>query len=56
MQLTNFADEVPVVIEASTDLLRWTPVDSNASGFGTAQFVDSAASNCPVWFYRKTTP
>jgi len=37
------------VIEASTNLVNWTPVETNPAPF---QFIDIAASNYPVRFYR----
>jgi uncharacterized repeat protein (TIGR03803 family) len=55
MQLTDLTGQGAVVIEASTNLIEWTPIYTNASGFGAAPFIDSAAGNFPVRFYRATT-
>ncbi len=56
MVLTNLTGQGAIVIEASTDLVQWTPIYTNASGFGAAPFIDSAAGNFPVRFYRATMP
>ena len=56
MQLTDLTGQGDVVIEASTNLLQWTPIYTNPSGFGTAYFIDSSVGNYPARFYRATTP
>ncbi len=56
MQLTNLTGQGAAVIEASTDLLQWTPIYTNPSGFGEAYINDSEAGNFPVRFYRAITP
>jgi uncharacterized repeat protein (TIGR03803 family) len=54
--LTNLAGQGAVVIEASGDLRQWTPIYTNAAGFGTAQFIDTTAGSNAVRFYRAWTP
>jgi hypothetical protein len=40
-------------IDASTDLLNWLPILTNAAGSdGTLQFTDFLATNFPLRFYR----
>jgi hypothetical protein len=41
-----------VVVLASTDLLNWTPVITNALVNGTSAFMDSTWTNYPQRFYR----
>jgi hypothetical protein len=41
-----------VVVLASTDLLNWTPVITNALVNGTNAFADSTWTNYPQRFYR----
>jgi len=41
-----------VVIETSTNLLTWTPLDTNTLGIGTFYFSDSGSTNSPWRFYR----
>ncbi|HEV7927968.1 MAG TPA: choice-of-anchor tandem repeat GloVer-containing protein [Verrucomicrobiae bacterium] len=56
MVVTNLTGQGAVVIEASSDLVQWTPIYTNASGFGAAPFIDSTAGNYAVRFYRATAP
>jgi uncharacterized repeat protein (TIGR03803 family) len=55
-QLTNLTGQGAVVVEASTNLLQWTPIYTNPSGFGGAYFTDPATGNFPVRYYRAITP
>jgi hypothetical protein len=41
-----------VVIFASTDLLNWSPILTNPPATGSVLFLDSAATNLPLRFYR----
>jgi hypothetical protein len=41
-----------VIIEASTDLIRWQPILTNAPTNGSVQFLDSTALVAPWRFYR----
>ncbi len=41
-----------VVLKASTDLLGWQPILTNAPVIGALQLVDSCATNLPARFYR----
>jgi uncharacterized repeat protein (TIGR03803 family) len=56
LQLTNFAGQGAVVIQASDDLLQWTPVCTNTAGFGGAQIMDGTAGSHPSRFYRALAP
>ena len=40
------------VIEASTDLINWTPIFTNAAAGGSVSYMDAAATNLPCRFYR----
>lgn len=42
----------PVVIYASTNLMTWDPIFSNPPALGSVQYVDPAAKNLPLRFYR----
>ena len=42
----------PVVIYASTNLVNWDAIYSNAPTLGSVQYVDPAAQNLPRRFYR----
>jgi arabinogalactan endo-1,4-beta-galactosidase len=46
----------PVEIDASTNLVQWTPILTNPSAFGMAQIIDSNAGSYPQRFYRAVTP
>jgi hypothetical protein len=45
-----------VVVEASTNLLNWTPVTTNTLTSGTNQFSDSTWTNYSRRFYRLRSP
>jgi hypothetical protein len=52
-QFTIFwATNTAVVVEASTNLLNWTPVITNSLLSGTNAFSDSSSTNFPTRFYR----
>lgn len=40
------------VIEASTDLVNWVPISTNAAPSGSVSYMDTDATNHPVRFYR----
>jgi alpha-tubulin suppressor-like RCC1 family protein len=42
----------PIIIYASTDLMNWVPLHTNAAVLGTLQFVDGSVTNVPVRFYE----
>ena len=48
----SWATNTSVVVLASTDLLNWTPVITNALVNGTSAFMDSTWTNYPRRFYR----
>jgi len=48
----NWASGQTVVVEASTNLLNWTPVSTNTLVNGTSAFVDPSWTNSPQQFYR----
>jgi len=49
----NTAPNITWRIDASTDLLNWLPISTNAAGSdGTLQFTDLLATNFPLRFYR----
>ncbi len=48
----SWATNGDVVVDASTDLLSWTPVATNTLVNGTAAFNDSSWTNYPNRFYR----
>jgi uncharacterized repeat protein (TIGR03803 family) len=54
--LTNLTGQGAIVIEASSNLIQWTPIYTNPAGFGAAQFIDSTAGNYPFRYYRATAP
>jgi len=43
-------------IEASTDLVQWTPLVTLTNTYGTVQFTDASATNLPQRFYRAVSP
>lgn len=53
--LTNLTGQDAVIIEASSNLIQWTPICTNPPGFGTAQFFDSAAGSFSRRYYRVAT-
>jgi glucose/arabinose dehydrogenase/regulation of enolase protein 1 (concanavalin A-like superfamily) len=50
------SDGVNYVVEASTNLVTWTPVFTNAPVGSLFQFIDSDATNHPFRFYRGRRP
>lgn len=46
----------PVEIDASTNMIQWTPILTNPPGFGMAQIIDTNAGSYPQRFYRAVTP
>ena len=50
--LVDLTGQGPVEIDASTNLMDWSPVATNPSGFGQAAFVDASATNICRRFYR----
>ena len=50
----SWATNVPVVVEASTDLSNpvWTPIATNTLSSGTSSFSDPDWTNYPNRFYR----
>jgi uncharacterized repeat protein (TIGR03803 family) len=50
--LTNLTGQGTVVLEASTDLISWTPILTNPPAFGPCPFTDDAAGGWPHRFYR----
>jgi uncharacterized repeat protein (TIGR03803 family) len=55
LELTNLAGQGDVVIDASTDLIQWTPIFTNSPGFGAMQFIDTDAAAYANRFYRART-
>jgi hypothetical protein len=54
--LDGFTGQGSILIQASTNLLQWTPVFTNPSTFGTIQVVDPYASNYSQRYYRASAP
>jgi len=54
LQLDNVYASKSLIISASTDLVKWLPIYTNAPVTGTVQFVDSTVTNIPQRFYRAT--
>jgi Immunoglobulin I-set domain len=52
MTLTNIYAPNSIVIYASTNLIDWQPIFTNPPTAGTLKFLDSAATNLPMQFYR----
>jgi hypothetical protein len=52
LSLTNLTGQGSVVVQASTNLMEWTPVFTNAPGVGGFQFADTAFTNFPSRYYR----
>ena len=55
-QITGLTGQGLVVIDASTNLIQWTPVFTNPSAVGTISFTDSNAASYPRRFYRAVAP
>ena len=51
-----WATNVPVVVEGSTNLVDWEPVQTNTLTSGSAYFSDSQWTNYPNRFYRLRSP
>jgi hypothetical protein len=47
---------IPIVVEASTNLINWQPVNTNTLTTGMAYFSDSQWTNYPARFYRIRSP
>ena len=47
---------IPVVVEASTNLVNWQPLQTNTLATGTAYFSDSQWTNYPARYYRIRSP
>ena len=47
---------IPIVVEASTNLINWQPVQTNTLATGTAYFSDSQWTNYPTRYYRIRSP
>ncbi len=45
-----------VVVEASTNLLDWTPVSTNLLDGGTGSFIDPTSTDSPNRYYRVLVP
>jgi hypothetical protein len=52
----NWASGQMVVVEASTNLMDWQPVQTNTLTTGSAYFSDSQWTNFPGRFYRLRSP
>ena len=52
LQLTGSAGLATVVVYASTNLMDWTPIFTNAPGAGPLDFLDFDATNALQRFYR----
>ena len=50
------SSEASVVVEASTDLINWQPVQTNTLTTGSAYFSDPQWTNYPGRFYRLRSP
>ena len=51
-QLTFVAPSGPYVIEGSTNLANWTPLQTNTGTGGDATFIDIQSTNFPSRYYR----
>jgi hypothetical protein len=52
LQLNGTNGQAPVTIYASTNLLYWVPIYTNAPTNGMIQYLDSSATNYPARFYH----
>jgi hypothetical protein len=52
----NWASGQTVVVEASTDLINWQPVQTNTLTTGSAYFSDPQWTNYPSRYYRISSP
>jgi uncharacterized repeat protein (TIGR03803 family) len=53
--LTNLAGQGAIVIEASTDLMNWTPIFTNPPAFGSLNFTDPDGAAYAYRYYRALT-
>jgi len=54
LRLKGLTGQGPVIIYASTNLVVWEPIFTNAAAAGTLEFRDASATNAPWRFYRAT--
>ena len=52
LQVTGLTSHGPVIVHASSDLMTWLPVHTNAPVTGTWQFSDPTATNALQRFYK----
>jgi hypothetical protein len=52
----NWASGQTVVVEASTNLINWQPLQTNTLTTGSAYFSDPQWTNYPSRFYRLRSP
>lgn len=52
----NWASGQTVVVEASTNLINWQPVQTNLLSTSSAYFGNPQWTNCPGRFYRLRSP
>ena len=52
MQLSGLSGHGGIILYASTNLVDWVPVLTNAPSVGTLTLLDGAATNLPAQFYR----
>jgi hypothetical protein len=52
LTLTNLTGPGSLVVQASSNLVQWAPVFTNAAAFGGMVFTDSVPTNIPCRFYR----
>jgi hypothetical protein len=52
LTVTGLSGHGPAVISASTNLVDWEAIFTNAPTLGAFQFLDATATNQPVRFYR----
>ena len=52
LALSGLTGHGPVIIYASTNLMDWRPIYTNAPQLGTLRFLDFSSTNQPVQFYR----
>ncbi len=50
--VTGLTGHGAVVLQASSNLTAWAPISTNSATTGATQFLDAAAGNRPVRFYR----
>lgn len=52
LSLSGLSGHGPIIIYASSNLLNWDAIFTNPPMVGTMQFMDGAATNWPLRFYR----